>query len=372
VGAFDAVASSPMNPHDVEEKLRRLVHRQVANKNVSNIVVGLQSTDGPIVSAAAGHADADGLVAMTTDTPYYLASITKMYTATVLMTLAGAGTIDLDAAISTYLPADLIRNIHVIDGTDLGDQITVAMLLNQTSGLADYFGGTTKSGVSVEDDLKEGHDRALSIETIMDIVRGLPPQFAPGAGSGRKAHYSDTNYALLGAIIESVTEKTVADNFQDAIFSPLGLTNTYVFDHTEARPKPAAMYFKARAVEIPLAMSSFAPDGGVVSTLAESLRFLQGFFGGELLKEDQLKFMMRQWNRLFFPLQYGSGLMRFKLPRWMSPFMAPPELIGHSGSTGSFAFYEPARGVYMAGTVNQMANPGRPFRIMTQMVRFVD
>lgn len=361
-----------MSRHDLQTRLQKLVDHQVAKQQVRNIVIGIRSTEGHIDAAAAGHADADGLVAMTTETPYYLASITKMYTATVIMKLAGSGSLDLDVPISAYLPAELIRDIHVIDDTDLGGRIAVARILDQTSGLADYFGGTTKSGVSLEDDLTEGHDRALSIETIMEMVRGLRPEFVPGAGGGRKAHYSDTNYALLGAIIESVTGRTVSDNFRDSIFAPLGLTSTYVFDHTQPQPSPAAMYFKTRTVDIPLAMSSFAPDGGVVSTLAESLRFLRGFFGRELLTEDQLGYMMRQWNRIFFPIQYGSGLMRYKVPRWMSPFMAPPELIGHSGSTGSFAFYNPNRDVYLAGTVNQMDNPGRPFRLMTRMTSLLD
>ncbi len=164
----------------------------------------------------------------------------------------------------------------------------------------------------------------------------------------------------------------MADNFHNLIFAPLELASTYVFDHSKVQRPPAAMYFKTRPVEIPLAMSSFAPDGGVVSTLAESLRFLRGFFGGELLTDDQLGYMMRQWNRVFFPIQYGSGLMRYKLPRWMSPFVTPPELIGHSGSTGSFAFHDPGRGVYLAGTVNQMDNPGRPFRLMTQTINILD
>lgn len=362
-----------MSHQDVEIRLQHLIDRHIAKGQVHNIVVGVQSTDGRIdAAAAAGHADPAGLTAMTPDTPFYLASITKMFTATVIMTLARLGQIDLDSPISAYLSAELIKDIHIIDGTNHSDRITVARLLDQTSGLADYFGGKTKSGQSLEEELKEGRDRALSIETIMDIVRGLRPEFAPGAGDGRRASYSDTNYALLGAIIESITDQSVADNFHDLIFAPLELASTYVFDHSQVQPPPAAMYFKTRPVEIPLAMSSFAPDGGVVSTLAESLRFLRGFFGGELLTEDELKIMTRRWNRIFFPIQYGRGLMRYKLPRWMSPFVAPPELIGHSGSTGSFAFHDPGRGVYLAGTVNQMDNPARPFRLMTQLINILD
>ena len=240
---------------------------------------------------------------------------------------------------------------------------------SQTSGLADYFEGKSKGGVSLVEDLRHSRDRELTIEDVVAIVRRIPPEFAPG---GAKAHYSDTNYALLGAIIAAVTGGTVSDNFEQRIFKPLGLADTHVFDHTRRHPQPAALYDKNRPVEIPLAMSSFDADGGVVSTVTESLRFLRAFFGGELLAEDQLAFMTRRWRRIVFPLRYGVGLMRFELPRLVSPLKAPPELIGHSGATGSFAFYNPKRDIYLAGTMNQMDKPSRPFQLMMRMIRLLD
>ncbi len=350
-----------------------MVDRLVRKGQAHNAVLGLRSVDGRVdAAAAAGPAGVSDSAPMTVNTPYFLASITKMYTATVIMQLAEMGEIDLDAPASRYLGAELLEGIHVIDGTDYGGRITVAQLLNQTSGLADYFEGKPRGGRSLVEDLLHGHDRALGIEEIVEMVRRLEPRFVPGAGGGAKAYYSDTNYALLGAIIEAATGNSVADNFHRRIFTVLGLSNTYVFDHTQAQPPPAATYFKDRALEIPLAMSSFAPDGGVVSTLDESLRFLHSFFGGELLGRDQLAFMTGRWNRIFFPLQYGSGLMRFALPRWMAPFKAPPELIGHSGSTGSFAFLNRDRGMYAAGTINQMDDRARPYRIITQMIDSLD
>lgn len=362
-----------MTEDRITGRLQELVDRLAKGKQIHNMVVGIRSSDGRIdATAVAGFADAGGSVAMTTDTPYYLASITKMYTATVVMSLVGAGRIDLDAPISNYLAGDLLEGIHVIDGTDHGGGISVSQLLSQTSGLADYFEGKPKGGASLFDELKAGRDRELSLGQILEIVRGLRPEFAPGAAGGGKARYSDTNFALLGGIIEAVTVATVADSFQELIFTPLGLDDTYVAGDGHVQTPPSVFYFKEKAVEIPLAMSSFAPDGGVVSTLADSLRFLRGVFGGELLTKDQLAFMTSRWNRIFFPLEYGSGLMRFKPPRWMSPFQAPPELVGHSGSTGSFAFYNPDRDLFISGTLNQMDNPSRPYRFMPRVLDLAD
>jgi CubicO group peptidase (beta-lactamase class C family) len=356
---------------DLQAQFRQLIEKTV-DRQAHNMVAGIRLPDGRVEMAAAGFADATGRERMTVDTPYYLASITKMYTATVVMKLARASQLDLDAPVSRYLPADLIEGILVIDGVDHSAKITVAQLLAQTSGLADYFEGKPKGGESLVDALVAGRDRALDLSDILDIVRGLPPDFAPRQRESGKAKYSDTNYALLGGIIEAVTGQSVAHNFREHIFSPLNLSDTYVFDHTEDRVRPAAMFHQDRAVDIPLAMSSFAPDGGVVSTVRDSLSFLWAFFEGGLLSSDQLGFMTRSWNRIFFPLRYGAGIMRFRVSRWMSPFAAPPDLIGHSGSTGSFAFREANRSVYVAGTINQMDKPGLPYRLMTKMVGLPD
>jgi CubicO group peptidase (beta-lactamase class C family) len=356
----------------VADQLQPLLDRQVAKQRVRGVLAAVRSGDGAVdASAVAGFADADLAVPLTAETPYFLASITKMYTAVVVMQLAREAIVDLEAPIGDYLPSELTGGIHVIDGTDRGPTITVEQLLFQTSGLADYFAGKQKGEQSLEQALNAGTDRALTIEDIVALVRTVPPRFAPGAGGGRKAHYSDTNYALLGALIAAVTNDTVPASFGQRIFTPLGLENTFVFDHTNPQPSPAVMWHKDAAVEIPLAMSSFPADGGVVATLGDSLRFLRGFFGGELVSDSELAYVTGRWNRIFFPMQYGGGVMRVYLPRWLSPFKNPGELIGHSGSSGSFAFYSRSRDVFVVGTVNQSDSPGRPFRLMPRILDLV-
>jgi CubicO group peptidase (beta-lactamase class C family) len=111
-------------------------------------------------------------------------------------------------------------------------------------------------------------------------------------------------------------------------------------------------------------------DGGIISTLDEMLIFLRAFMSGQLFQPDNAG-QMRQWNRLFFPLQYGYGLMRIKLPRWMALFRATPELIGHSGASGSFAYYAPGPDIFLIGTFNQTDAPRRPIGFMLQVLRLV-
>jgi D-alanyl-D-alanine carboxypeptidase len=354
----------------IANKLQSVLDKQIGKGNVYNLVAAVQSHDRSVdFVGSAGIADAQTGTVMTPDTPYFIASVSKMYTAAIVMRLHEEKRIDLDAPIVKYLPASLTRGIHVYKGIDYSDQIKVSELIAQTSGLPDHEKDKPKGGKSVMDELKAGEDRAIDTQEAIEIVRTLSPRFAPSKPS--KAHYSNANYRLLGAIIESITEKPMAANFEEMIFAPLGLRNTYLFDWTAPRSDeaPATIYFRKAPAIIPKYLSSNVSDGGLVSTAPECLIFLRAFFEGHLFDKALLD-RMTTWNSIFFPLRYGYGLMYFKLPRffWPRPL---PEFVGHSGSTGSFAFTCPSRSLYLAGTVNQVASPSRPFFLMIGLVRAV-
>jgi len=86
-----------------------------------------------------------------------------------------------------------------------------------------------------------------------------------------------------------------------------------------------------------------------------------------LFAPDLFGRMTRRWHRVFFPMRYGYGMMRVDLPRSFRPWRAFPVLIGHSGSTGSFAYYCREKELYLAGTLNQIAAPSRPVRLMIRI-----
>jgi CubicO group peptidase (beta-lactamase class C family) len=354
-----------MNP----AKLQAVLDKRVSG-NIFSVAAGIQSKDGRLnFIGASGKADLTTGQPMTPDTPYYLASIAKMYTTAVIVNLHDRGNLSLDEPISKYLPAALTRGIHVYKGTDYSEKIKVYQLVNQTSGLSDYFAGEPAGGQSVFSQLKNGQDVKLSLGYVTDLARQIPPKFEPGAKGETRAYYSDTNYQLLGAIIEAVTGKSVAENFQQFIFSPLELKDTYLYDESlvQIRKKPAAIFTKNQALNIPQYFSTSLTDGGVVSTVNENLSFLRAFFEGGLFDPKYLDRMMGRWNPLFFPLQYGYGMMRFTLPRFLSPFQAVPVYFGHSGASGSFAYYCPEKALYLAGTVNQVAGPNIPIQLMIKL-----
>ncbi|NWG15028.1 MAG: beta-lactamase family protein [Chloroflexi bacterium] len=353
-----------------ESKFQTLLDKQIGRGNIYNIVAGVQSGDGSIsLAGAAGTANPKTGAAMTINTPYFIASITKMFTAAVILKLHEQKQISLDDPISKYLPAAMIEGIHIYRGVDNSSQLKVYQLVNQTSGLADYETDKPRGGRSVLDDLKAGQDRAINTEEAIAITRRLSPRFEPGAAGGTKAHYSNGNYRLLGGIIDAVTGKSTSANFEEKIFAPLGLERTYVYDPAAPHDDqtPATVYLKNTPAHIPQYIASNIPDGSLVSTVSENLTFLRGFFEGKLFDKTLFTRMMR-WSSLFFPVRYGYGMMYFKMPRLLWPFRAMPELIGHSGSTGSFAYWNPARSLYIAGTINQIAAPAKPFFLMVQLL----
>jgi D-alanyl-D-alanine carboxypeptidase len=162
------------------KKLQAVLEAQIGRGNVHNIVAAVQSQDQHIdFIGAAGIADSQTGAAMTPETPYFIASVTKMYTAAIIMQLYKENCIDLNAPISQYLPTSLTRGIHVYKGVDYSERIKVSELVSQSSGLADHEVDKPRGGKSVLDDLKAGHDRFIDTAEALEIVRGLAPHFAP-------------------------------------------------------------------------------------------------------------------------------------------------------------------------------------------------
>lgn len=367
------------------EKLLKMLGALSARPSNPHAVLALESADGSFAwSGAAGAANAAG-VPMTVDTPYFIASIDKLYIATATLRLVERGSVRLDEPIATYLPESLWRAIHVLDGTDRSASITVAHLLSHTSGLADYLEDRPKGGRSLIEILVEDGDRSWGVEEPMARVRDeLVPHFAPQTPSAAKqrVRYCDTNFQLLIALIESVSGRRLADVFADDIFRPLGMRHTYFPGVTEPDEKPAAppadLWFGDKVLDLRRALVSLR---SINSTAADQIVSLKGILAGSVFERPETAALMRrQWNRFGFPvdaaalrapgwpIEYGLGMMRFELPRWASPFAAVPAVIGHTGSTGSWLFHCPELDVYLAGTVDQATAGAVPYRFVPQVL----
>ncbi|MCH2083640.1 MAG: beta-lactamase family protein [Saprospiraceae bacterium] len=332
--------------------------QSIANKTVNN--KSIYGTVFSVLKNDSIHTYSSGNISDTTQ--YFIASITKLYTTTVVLKLRSEGKLTLDDRIGKYLSVEVMKDLHVYKGKDYSNEITIRHLLSQTSGLPDYYEDKPKDGEPLLEELLSGKDQFIKFERVVDRAKKIPPKFAPRAD---KAHYSDTNWQLLQKIVETITSQTIVDLFQQYIFDPLDLKKTYVFlDVNDTRP--IHLYYKKAPLYIPKAISGFNADGGIVSTSQESVQFLKAFYSGELFPKTYLA-EMQNWNKIVFPLQYGMGIMRFKLPAIMTGGNAL-DIIGHAGSSGAFAFYDKEKDVFIAGTVNQLSERSASFKLMAQVL----
>ena len=297
------------------------------------------------------------------DQPYFIASTTKLFTTAIILKLRSLGKINLNDLISSHLDQSIVSGLHIFKGKDYSNQLTIQHLLAHTSGLPDYFRGKSKTGKSLEKEITEGIDQSWTFEQIIEKTKGMSSLFAPGTKN--KAHYSDTNFQLLGKIIEKVTSQSYLDNCKALIIQPLNLSKTYLYvDSLDNIPK--SLYYKNSLLHIPKAMTSFGPDGGMVSTSTDMLTFIEAFFTGQLFPFTYLK-ELEVWNNIFFPMKSGIGIHLFRLPWIFNPTGGVPAFIGHSGLSGALAFYSPTKNIFIVGTVNQVAHPAISFKTMIKL-----
>ncbi len=290
------------------------------------------------------------------DDRYFIASVTKLYVTAVLIMLREQGKLQFSDPMHEYFPADLIQGIHVLEGKDYTEEITIAHLLSNTSGIPDYYYYNKAKGEAASD-LLGGNDEAWPLIKAIEKVKSMKPKFKPGQSG--KVNYSDTNFQLLGGIIENVTGKAVGEVFQEYIFTPLGLKDTYAFSDA-ADTSPVPILYKNKEIHAPNYMASVTAEGGIVSTAKECMVFLKAFFNDDLFPRERIVELTQKWNMIYFPGQFffGLGIEKLWTPRILSPLKPIGEILGFWGQTGAFAFHHPVKDLYFTGTINQVSGMG--------------
>jgi len=291
--------------------------------------------------------------------PFFIASATKLFVTAILSQLRAENAIDWDSPVSRYLPELDLSRLSVSDGRDFATEISIREVMAHTAGLPDYFEGKIPGSLTTFSKALRT-DFSWKLDDVLSWSRQIKPV------KRGKSLYSDTGYQLLGALIEQVDGVSFSDSVMKRVCEPLGLTSTYIFDESkiDSYSKIAQMLNGTSRLTIPRAMSSVQADGGIVSTVSESVRFLEAFFSGELFPQKTLEDIATDWHRIFPPLEYGTGIMRFSLPPWMTGFRKVPEFIGHSGASGTVMFRSQELGLTVVGTVNQVQRRSLPFQIM--------
>jgi len=337
-----------------QETLDKIVAQTAKNKNVHGSVFHVESGDRTMsLFSASGN--------ISPESQYYIASINKLIISFITLRLCQSKTINLDDQLSNYLPNEALNRLLVHNCKDYAGDLKIRHLISHTSGLPCYLIDKGPDGKKNMDLILSGNDQSWPLEKVLSEVKKMKLKFIPE--SKGKASYSETNFRLLDRVLEVVTNKTIQDLLTD-VFQELEMNNTFVLPSNSA-DSCAPIYFKQNQIEIKEYWISTHHD--IASTAADQMKFIRAFFDGKYFSKEFIN-ELKKWNNIFFPFKYGIGIQKFYIPRFLSPFKAVPELIGHCGSVGSIAFYVPDKQVYITGTVNQTSNPNIVFQTMIKIV----
>ena len=334
------------------ERLDAVFARLVRRPALHQAICRIESLDGHFIwQGSKGD--------VTFDSPFLIASITKLFTSACLFHCADQQRLSLDDPLLRYVEPELITGLCVHRGHDDSLRLTLADLLAQNSGIEDVY---EKGGFKRR--MLEG-DFSYTLRDLCDETRRYAAPLP--ARHPHKAYYSDINFELLGAVLEKLTGEPLAQIYRRIIVDPLGLRDTRLA--TGQGPVPI-VYAGDKALHIPHFLASGKASGGIISTARELMVFIRAFFGSRLFSLTNLGAEERARSLQFsmFPLRYNLGFMEFSLPRWLSPLAPLPRTMGHSGSTGSFAFYSPHKGYFIVGNLNQMQLPQLPFQLMARLL----
>jgi D-alanyl-D-alanine carboxypeptidase len=269
-----------------------------------------------------GVRDRDSGAAMDTRARFRIGSVSKTFSSVVLLQLVDEKKLELDAPVNRYLP-----------GLLPDDRITVRHLLTHRSGLADYTNAMFEHTVPGFEAVR---NRVFSYQELVDLSLSEPRTTEPGVTYS----YSNTNFVVVGMLIEKITGKPVAKEYQRRIIGPLGLNNTsYVHPDVRIAGLHVRGYLHDDEAGAPLVDStqqtvSWAQSAGaVISNPADLNTFMTALMRGRLLSPRTLEAMTTvtptdATNTRF----YGLGLRRYDLS-------CGTQVYGHTGTVQGYYTY---------------------------------
>ncbi|MCZ4616084.1 serine hydrolase domain-containing protein [Rhodococcus qingshengii] len=261
-----------------------------------------------------------------------IGSVTKTFTASLVLQLVAEGKVDLDAPIEQYLPG--LLHGSDMDGSDMdgsgtdGSAITVRQLLQHRSGLPEFAGEP-----GADEWIAANEDRTLTPSAAVAIALGKPAQFVPGTSFV----YTNTNYIVLGMLVESVSGRSYADELRSRILDPLDLEDTYLpaageldirGDHLTGYQDLDGGLTDVSRTEPSIPWSA----GAMVSTGTDLNTFWRALLDGQVVPAEQLAEMTTPQVAATEAegLGYGMGVGATELPCGVT-------YTGHSG--GIYGYY---------------------------------
>ena len=267
--------------------LQAAVDRARAAFGLNAVAVGV-SADAQLGWSGASGLPRDGITPLSGATPFAIASVTKTFTAAIALQLVDEGRVDLDTAVTDYLP-----------GLTLARGVSVRQLLSHTSGIADLL-------APMRNRLNAEPSRVWQPVEVLALVG--PSRFAPGTDWS----YSNTNYVIAGLLIESVTGHPFADELQRRITGPLKLLGTGVPERGELPYLLGVSW-----------TSAFWTSAMLDSDAADLVRWGDALYGGGILRPGSLEQMLD-----FNADGYGLGAEQYRFGGLLA--------YGHSGLLRGF------------------------------------
>ncbi|MEW2623211.1 serine hydrolase domain-containing protein [Streptomyces sp. NPDC048106] len=275
---------------------------------------------GTTYQATRGYADRGTRRPMGAGDRFRVGSVTKTFSAVVLLQLADEHRLVLDAPVDRYLP-----------GLLPDDRITVRQVLSHRSGLYDFTNDMFADSVRGFEAVR---DRVFTYRELVALSLRHPRTNAPGAAYS----YSNTNFVVAGMLIEKITGHSVRTEYENRVFGPLKLRDTfYVHPDTRIPGTHAHGYLTPDTAGDPLVDAteqtvSWAQSAGAIVSSARDLdTFYGALLGGRLLSAARLAEMERM-TRVDATTAYGLGLRRRDLPCGISVY-------GHTGTVQGYYTY---------------------------------
>jgi D-alanyl-D-alanine carboxypeptidase len=333
--ASEATTAPPSSgaPQAIDRAAAQQLLGQASATGKGGAQVALAGNDGELVLLAAG-ADGPDARPVTVDSEFRVGSITKTFVAVTVLQLAGEGAVQLDELATRYDPS-----LTIADG------VTVRQLLSHRSGIPDYV------NAEYFERLVADPTRTWNADDVFGLVAGLPRVFPAGS----RFEYSNTNYIVLGQLVETITGKSIAENLRTRIIEPLGLQHTYLAPDDARTPIGG--------------FSELLPGGSTATTSYYALETSAGSAGALVSNAGDLAVFIRALanGKLLAPAMYTE--MTRGLPyegEALGLFPADPATstgISHSGSIPGFAAnmqYDPASQDLVVLLMNHEAQPFDP------------
>lgn len=240
------------------------------NKGMGSLTI---SKDNKVIyQRATGYSlySADNKVPANTKTKYRIGSISKMFTGSMIFQLVEEGKLNLATPLSVFYPQ--IPNAA---------KITLAMMLQHRSGLHNFTNDAAYQTYMLQPKTEQ---------EMVAIFAAQQPDFEPDAQS----NYSNTNFVILGYIVERLTKKTYAENLRERIVAKAGLTDTYYGGKINAAHNEANSYRFSINTWVPATETDMSIPGGagaIVSTPTDLTKFIEALFAGKLISKEHLAMM---------------------------------------------------------------------------------